>query len=138
MLCKNETLNANKPKTLTLKRLGGQFDPPCSFSKNVCTRERVKPCIFVNFNIIISHILFKIPLKFLKSFRIYEDFLRQYQLISSIFRIFWDFLVTKKLMTSEFFRAGSTWPLPRKKTTLKKPSLVRVKQEKSLASCLCE
>ena len=32
-------------KGLTLKRLGGggQFDPPCGFSKNVSSTERVKP-----------------------------------------------------------------------------------------------
>ena len=35
---------------------GGQFDPPCSFSKNVSSKERVKTCYFRTFNIIISHI----------------------------------------------------------------------------------
>ena len=40
---------------LTLKRLGGQFNSPCGFSKNVFSKERVKPCFFVTFNIIISH-----------------------------------------------------------------------------------
>ena len=36
---------------------GGQFDPlPCGFSKNVSSKERVKPCLFVTFNIITSHI----------------------------------------------------------------------------------
>ena len=47
---------------LTLKKLG---------------RERAKPCLFVTFNIMISHIFPK-SLKFFKSFRIYEDFLHQY------------------------------------------------------------
>ena len=42
---------------LTLKQLGeGQFNPPCGFSKNVSSKEKVKPCFFVTFNIIISHI----------------------------------------------------------------------------------
>ena len=44
------------------KRLGDQIDHPCSFSKNVFSRERerererVKPWCFVTFNIIISYV----------------------------------------------------------------------------------
>ena len=35
----------------------GEFDsPPCGFSKNICSRERMKPWFFVTFNISISHI----------------------------------------------------------------------------------
>ena len=34
----------------------GQFDPPCGFSKNVSSKERVKPWSFVTFNIILKHI----------------------------------------------------------------------------------
>ena len=42
---------------LTLKRLGKvNLTHYCGFSKNVLFRERVKPCFFVTFNIIISHI----------------------------------------------------------------------------------
>ena len=43
---------------LTLKRLGrDQFElPPCGFSKNVPTKERMKPWFFVTFNIILRHI----------------------------------------------------------------------------------
>ena len=42
---------------LTLKRLGGQFDHhPCSFSKTVSSKERMRPWIFATVNIIISHI----------------------------------------------------------------------------------
>ena len=48
---------------LTLKQLGGkgnggggQFEPPCGFSNNVSSKERVKRCFFGTFNIIISHI----------------------------------------------------------------------------------
>ena len=39
---------------------------------------------------------------FLKSFGRYEDFLRQYELFSSIFWIFWNFLIANKLMTSGY------------------------------------
>ena len=31
------------------------FDPPCGFSKNVSSKERVKPWFFMTFNIIIRH-----------------------------------------------------------------------------------
>ena len=38
----------------------GEFDsPPCGFSKNICSRERMKPWFFVTFNISISHIFSK-------------------------------------------------------------------------------
>ena len=45
---------------LTLKRLRGvKMIPPLEdFSENVSTKDRVKPCFSVNFNIIISHISF--------------------------------------------------------------------------------
>ena len=50
-------LTSSRLCTLTLKRLGGgQFDPPCGFSKNVSSKERVKPWFFVTFNIISKHI----------------------------------------------------------------------------------
>ena len=46
--------------TLTLKGLWGggaiKLTPPCRFSKNVSSKDRVKPCILVTFNISISHI----------------------------------------------------------------------------------
>ena len=41
----------------------------------------------------------KTSLTFLKSFGRYEDILRQYELFSSFFWIFWHFLVANKLMT---------------------------------------
>ena len=34
----------------------GQFDPPCGFSKNVSSKERVKPWFFMTFKIILKHI----------------------------------------------------------------------------------
>ena len=40
----------------SLKAFSPQFDPSCGFSKNVSSRERVKPWLFLTFNIIISHI----------------------------------------------------------------------------------
>ena len=42
---------------------GGSIWPPCGFSKNVLSTERVKPCFCVIFNIIISHIF---PEKFIE------------------------------------------------------------------------
>ena len=47
---------------LTLKRLGGGgwegsiWPRPCGFSKIVSSKEGVKPCFFVTFNIILKHI----------------------------------------------------------------------------------
>ena len=39
--------------------MGGGLNliPPCSFSKNVSSRERVKPWFFVTFNIMLSQIV---------------------------------------------------------------------------------
>ena len=44
--------------TLTLKRLGVQFEPhplQCGFSKNVSSRKRGEVCFFMTFNVIIIH-----------------------------------------------------------------------------------
>ena len=38
------------------KTAEGQFDPPCGFSKNVSSKERVKLCFFVTSNVILRHI----------------------------------------------------------------------------------
>ena len=43
-----------------------------------------------------SHVFLENFIDILQVFRRYEDFLRQYQLFLSIFRIFRDFFVTKK------------------------------------------
>ena len=54
-----QSTNNTRTAVLTLKRLGGgsgQFDPLCCFSKNLFSRERVKPWFFVTFNVIISYI----------------------------------------------------------------------------------
>ena len=43
-------------QSFNLKIPGGQFDPPVVFPLNASSIEKVKPCFFVTFNIIISHI----------------------------------------------------------------------------------
>ena len=59
---------------LNLKQLERQFNPPCSFSKNVSSKERLKRWFFVTFNIIIGHIFPKnfieIPQGFQKTWNI--------------------------------------------------------------------
>ena len=72
----------------------------------------------------------KISLKFLKSFRRYEEFLfniSYFHQFSSIFWIFRHFPVTKKLMTSACNRDQIDLLLS-EKTTLQKSSLIRVKE----------
>ena len=47
------------------ERMGGQFDPtPVIFSKNVSSKERVKPWLFATFNIILGHIFPKNLIEF--------------------------------------------------------------------------
>ena len=54
-----------------------QFDiSPSEFFKIAFSRERVKLCYFVTFNIIIRLVFSEISLKFLKPFVKYEGFLR--------------------------------------------------------------
>ena len=53
---------------------GDQFDPPCGFSKTVSSKERVKHCFFVTFNIIIRHVF---P----------ENFIEIPQVVQKIWRI---------------------------------------------------
>ena len=59
-------------KGLILKRLGGgdsQFDSHRGFSKNVSSKERVKPWFFVIFNIIIGHIF---PENFIETPQVFQ------------------------------------------------------------------
>ena len=77
----NQSYKKLNPKTTGV----GQFDPPtpspppdCAFSKNVSSKERLKPWFVLTFNIIISHIFPENTLKFLKRFRRYEEILCQY------------------------------------------------------------
>ena len=60
----------------------------------------MKPWFFAVVNVIISDILPESFNEITQVLRKVEDFLQQYYLFSSIFRIFWYFLVTKKLITS--------------------------------------
>ena len=102
----------DKDWQLTLEQLegvGGQFDPStCGFLKSVSSKERVKPWFFVTFNIIISDIF---PENFIgitqvvrKIWGISLSILAKFHRFSSIFWIFWHFLVTKKLMMSAYNR----------------------------------
>ena len=59
VLCKVVVLNPTMPGKVGVGEggeVGGQIDPPCAFSKNVFSKERVKPCFFVTFKIISKHI----------------------------------------------------------------------------------
>ena len=78
----------------------------CGFSKNVSSKERMKPWFFVTFNTIISHIFpenfIKIPQVVQKILRIYLSILAIFINFHCFFGFFWHFLFTKKLMTSAY------------------------------------
>ena len=86
------------PSLLIPKRLGEgvYLTPHCRLSKNVSSREEGKPCFIMTFNIILSHIF---PENFIE---IPHPVQKIWRLFSTIFWIFWDLLVTKKLMTSAY------------------------------------
>ena len=66
-----------------LKRLGGsQFDSPCCFFTNVSPKKRLKPYLFVTFNIIISHIF---PENFIEIPQVVQKILRLSMSILAIF-----------------------------------------------------
>ena len=71
---------------LTLKKLGGQFDPPlphpCSFPKNVSSKERVEAWLFLTFNIIITDIF---PENFIDIPQVVQKMWRLYLPILAIF-----------------------------------------------------
>ena len=79
-------------KGLTLKRQGvgeggsSQFDSPCGFSKNVSSKERVKPCycFFVIFNIMIGHIF---PENFIETPQVFQMIWRIFLSVLAIFII---------------------------------------------------
>ena len=107
---KYKTLSAFLYLVLTLKRVGGvNLTLPPDYSKIVFSREKVKPCFFVTFNIITSHIF---PENFIKIPQLIHIFIiyiwRFYSSIWTIFINFFEFfdiyLVTKKLMTSAYNR----------------------------------
>ena len=84
----------------------GQFDPPCGFSKNVSSKERVNPWLFVAFDIIINEIFpehfIEIPqvVQKLRTITILAIFIDFHQ-FSGVFDIS---LLQKKLMTSAYNR----------------------------------
>ena len=94
---------------LTLKRLRGNLIHPCCLSENVFSRKIVKPCFFVTFNIIISHIF---PGNFTEIAQVVQKIWRFSPLILTIFINFSEFLtfpcckktneITIKRMISEF------------------------------------
>ena len=76
--------------------------------KNVSSKERIKPCFFVIFNIIIRHIF---PENFTEMSQVVQKLWRIFLSILAIFInfyhffwIFWFYLVTKKLMASSYNR----------------------------------
>ena len=80
------------------------FDPPCGFSKIISSKERVKLWFSVTFNIILKDIFsenfIEFPQVVQKIWRNSLSVLANFHQLSSIFLIFWHYLVTKKLMTS--------------------------------------
>ena len=58
---------------LTLKRLGGQFDPSCDFSKNVSFKERVKPWKFIEIPQVVQK-LWRISMSILAIFIDFHQF----------------------------------------------------------------
>ena len=68
-------------------------------SKFVYSRERVKPCFFVTFNIK-SRLSWKFHWSSSSCSEDMEIF--SFNINTSIFRVFWHFLVKKKLMTSSY------------------------------------
>ena len=83
---------------------GSILTPFVVFFKSTFFRVRVKPCSF--FTLILSKVtsFLNVLLKFFKHAEKNENFLFQCQLFSAIFRIFWHFLVTKKLIASAYNR----------------------------------
>ena len=82
--------------------------PPCGFSKSIFSKEREKPCFFVTSNIILRHIFpenfIEFPQVVQKIWRNSLSILANFHQFSSIFWIFWHYLVTKKLMASAYNR----------------------------------
>ena len=95
-------LRCKKSYPLTLNWLGGGgWGGVVNLTHSlIISGESVKPCFFCDFYYFQVSPFLRISSKFFTSFRRYEDFLRQYLLFSSIFRIFWHFLVTEKLIMS--------------------------------------
>ena len=86
--------------------MGVNLTPPLVFPKMCFSKKGWNPVVFFYIYIYYRklHLFLKNSLKFLKSFRSYEDYILQYCLFVSIFRTFWHFLVTKKVMMSAYNR----------------------------------
>ena len=122
--------------------------PLYGFSKNVSSKERVKSCFFVTFNIITSHIF---PENFVETPQVVQKTGRfslsilaifiDFHQFSSIFWTFWHFIVTKKQMIRLVFletwerrgvegevgvwEGGGWFMTHSEKTILKKPSPIK-------------
>ena len=70
---------------------------PCGFSRNVFSRERLRPCFFLWTTYFIENFI-EIPLVIQKIFSVNISYFNWF------FGFFWDFLVGKKLMTSAYNR----------------------------------
>ena len=98
-------------ETLNLKQLGrSQFDPypSCGFPKNVCSKKRVKPWFSWLLIYHKSHMSWNFHWNFSSRSEDINNFsvnISYFYHFSSIFWIFWHFLVTKKLMGS----ANNRW-----------------------------
>ena len=93
---------------LTLKRLrkGGAsiWGISCGFSKNMSSKERVRPCFWYYHK---SHLSWKFDWNFSSRSEDMKNLSynnRYFHLFSSIFWTFWHSLVTKKLMASVYNR----------------------------------
>ena len=74
---------------LTLKRLGGQFDPPWRFSKTVFSMQRAKPYIILTSNFIMRCIF---PQSFINVPDVFQTLWRLFSSVLTIFINFSDFL----------------------------------------------
>ena len=86
----------------TTKIVERQFDLPCGFSKNVSSKERVKPCYFYAFKYHNSDLSWKFHWNSSSRSEVLKNFfvnISYFHRFSSIFWIFWHFLVTEKLIT---------------------------------------
>ena len=87
---------------------GVNLTSPCGFSKIVSSKKRVTPWFFVTFNIILRHIFpenfIEFPQVVQKIWRNSLSILANFHQFSSIFWIFWHYLVTKKPMMSAYNR----------------------------------
>ena len=61
---------------------GSQITPSCGFSKNISSKERVKPWFFVTFNIILKHIF---PESFIEFYGIVQKIWRSFLSILAVF-----------------------------------------------------